>query len=338
MSPLTPAWIAAHAGLVVVALVALLSVLAIGAYRLGLYAAHSLTRYLRTRAAKQVLSARELRRQRLGGHLSDSMERVVETRVTETHEPPRRWYSIGSRHDAKRSLETPRFGVCDGQCVGEGGEVKPLKTTRRDTYCGTCSRPAWEAKCGACGERRGISTNPSLCSRCADWAGLTARLDAEMAADRSSVSKVGERLREELQETPPRPTAAEVWGDLIPTATWTVSAGLAGGVVESEAGHLGAQFPGVVTDWVCGSDSPSSVAVSNGTDSLTLTGASDGARVAMHPLGWTCVNVSTSAGNWLCAVPRSGPMVHFHDEHPEGWHPAPEWLAKAAREALGRST
>lgn len=144
---MNPAEIIGWTALAVLSLLALAGLLVLGLYRGASWCVRSVAGWLRMRAARQVLSARELRRQRLGGHLSDSMERRVEQRVTETRELSPEWVtfqSLAARADAKRALETPRLGVCDGLCVGEGGRVKPLRETRRETYCGTCARPAWD--------------------------------------------------------------------------------------------------------------------------------------------------------------------------------------------------
>lgn len=102
MSPLSLAWFVGHGWAGALSLLAVFFLVAFGVA----WCAAALTRkaitWGRCRAARQVLSARELRRQRLGTHLSDAMERVVEQRVTETHEPHRpsignlvrRWVSL----------------------------------------------------------------------------------------------------------------------------------------------------------------------------------------------------------------------------------------------------
>jgi hypothetical protein len=55
----------------------------------------------------------------------------------------------------------------------------------------------------------------------------------------------------------------------------------------------------------------------------------------IHPFGWTCVGVSDTFGPYLCAVPPTGPQVHYYSETKCSWEPAPEWLAQRAREVLG---
>ena len=93
-------------------LLAVLGLILVGLYKAGAWCVRSAASWIRRRSVRQVLDSRELRRQRLGGHLAESMERQPEQRVTETHEPATP-LPAGSSHDsryaAKRAIDHANF-------------------------------------------------------------------------------------------------------------------------------------------------------------------------------------------------------------------------------------
>lgn len=112
MSTLSLAWLSGHAALGLVAILAVALLLVVGLFRGALAGCYWLVSRLRRKAAREVLSSRELRRRRLGGHLSDAMERTLEQRVTETHEEAAPWVGIdavASRRDAKKAIDRAGF-------------------------------------------------------------------------------------------------------------------------------------------------------------------------------------------------------------------------------------
>ena len=335
MSPWSISWFLGHGGLLVASLVAIALLLVLGAGWLAVKAARYFVSWVRTRTARQVLSSRELRRRRLGSHLSDSLERAVEQRVTETHEPAPASVpaeSASARYRAKREIDRASF----------------------EEACAEARR-WWHASTG------GICPEGPRCSGPSCWA--ADRCDADQEAcvclaghegpcvpRRNGCGPIGETLQDAGQaqreanfmrgeEGPPCPNC----GMCAPCRENCPGSYKAIWQVQTE--------PTPLLYWESAGSVPSSgltYTASNGTTSTTLTAGNDwshvncnGIRKSTHPWGWAVCYVSNYNAadcGWLCAVPPNGPMVHVYDEDKCAWNPAPEWLAKEAREALGRST
>lgn len=140
------------------------------------------------------------------------------------------------------------------------------------------------------------------------------------------------------------PAAAGAWGCDVCTNLRARRALELAGTDEPSAPEEG-HWTDADVEWMRGAstfwgDPGSTYTASNGTTSTALATNTAG-EPSQHPLGWALCYVANQfapGGRYLCAVPPSGPVVHYYSALNSAWIAAPGGLARAARAALGESS